>query len=211
MQGVALGGESVGAVLMTVEAAPAARHGMLGALVMAAAPLGIIMASLVLLTISKLSEAQLLDWGWRLPFLFSLLLVAVGFYIRQRVDETPVFASAHSADDTPRFPVAEIFSRFKRPLVAVTIASMAETCFIYLFNVFVLSMAQGHWGYPAQRSLVRFSQGTALHSSRFHCSGLYRIDSVVAACSALDWPLQHISVFSSCSCVRVIRQRSLLS
>jgi MFS transporter, MHS family, shikimate and dehydroshikimate transport protein len=190
VQGLALGGESVGAVLMMVESAPAARRGLLGALVMAAAPLGIIVASLVLLGVSRLSQQQLLDGGWRLPFLFSLPLVAVGFYFRWRVEETPDFARTQAARSAARFPVAEVFAHFKRPLAVVTVAAMAETCFIYLFNVFVLSYGTKTLGMPRTELAGAIFGGNCLAfftvplfgslSDRFGRNRMFRLGLVVA-------------------------------
>jgi len=91
LQGIGIGGEWGGAVLMVVENAPNGRRGYYGSLVQVGFPLGIAASTGVFLLISQLPEAQFLAWGWRLPFLVSIVLVGVGLFIRLRLTETVAF------------------------------------------------------------------------------------------------------------------------
>ena len=91
LQGIGLGGEWAGAVLMVVENAPARSRGLLGSMVQLGYPIGNLAAIGALALLSRLPEADFLAWGWRIPFLISILLAGVGLYIRMQLEETPVF------------------------------------------------------------------------------------------------------------------------
>lgn len=137
LQGFALGGESVGAVLLTVEGSPASKRGLFGGLIQAAGPASVVLASLATALVVRLPEDQLLSWGWRIPFLASLALVAVGLYVRARVQETQTFAAARR--DVPKVPLLEVLEHHRRPVIIVLVLSIAETAFFYLTVTFSLS------------------------------------------------------------------------
>jgi metabolite-proton symporter len=139
LQGFALGGESIGALLLTVESSPQARRGFYGSLVYAAGPFSIVMATLAVTLVSRLPEADLLSWGWRLPFLVSIVLVAVGVYVRLRVEESASFAKAAASREIVRVPLLEVFRRFPKPTAITLLVSLAETSFFYLTAIFVLA------------------------------------------------------------------------
>lgn len=112
VQGLALGGEWGGAVLMAVEHAPASRRGFYGSWVQIGVPAGTLMANLVFLLIaSALSDEQLLAWGWRLPFLASALLIVVGLYIRLNITETPAFERNVNHAEVARLPLFEVLRK----------------------------------------------------------------------------------------------------
>jgi MFS family permease len=137
LQGFALGGESVGAVLLTVEGSPASKRGLFGGLIQAAGPASVVLASLATAMVMRLPEDQLLSWGWRAPFLASLALVAVGLYVRARVQETQAFVAARR--DVPKVPLVEVLSHHRAPVIIVLVLSIAETAFFYLTVTFSLS------------------------------------------------------------------------
>jgi metabolite-proton symporter len=137
LQGFALGGESVGAVLLTVEGSPANKRGLFGGLIQAAGPASVVLASLATSLVMRLPEDQLLNWGWRVPFLASLALVAVGLYVRARVQETQAFAAARR--DVPKVPLVEVLGHHRAPVIIVLVLSIAETAFFYLTVTFSLS------------------------------------------------------------------------
>src|SRR5215471_20269888 len=91
LQGIGIGGEWGGAVLMVVENSDQDRRGLFGSLVQIGAPAGLVLSTLAFSAVSKLPEAQFLSWGWRIPFLISFVLVFVGLFIRMRLIETPAF------------------------------------------------------------------------------------------------------------------------
>src|SRR5918997_5064897 len=92
LQGFAAGGEWGGAVLLTTEYAPRGRRGLYGGFVAMGVALGLLLSNVVFITFSSLPDEQFFSWGWRVPFLLSIILIGVGLYIRLRIMETPVFA-----------------------------------------------------------------------------------------------------------------------
>lgn len=137
LQGFALGGESVGAVLLTVEGSPVGRRGWFGGLIQAAGPASVVLASLATAAVMRLPEDQLLSWGWRIPFLVSLGLVVVGLYVRARVFEAKSFVASRQM--APRLPIAEVFKHHRKPVLIVLMLSVAETAFFYLTVTFSLA------------------------------------------------------------------------
>jgi MFS family permease len=148
LQGIAIGGESVGGVLMTIENVAPERRGYYGSIIQAAGPVGSISASLALLLVSHLSNDALLSWGWRVPFLFSLPLLIVGYYIRSSVDESPEFEEAARRRKILRVPLMEVLRQHKSATLVVLVASMADTSLFYLATVFTLSYATKTLGIP---------------------------------------------------------------
>lgn len=148
LQGFALGGESIGALLLTVESAPDRRRGLFGALIQGAGPVGVILASAATAAVARLPEADLLSWGWRLPFLLSLVLVAIGVYVRLRVEESASFAAAAAQREIVRVPMLEAFRHFGRPIAITFCLCLAETGFFYLTAVFSLSYGTRTLGLP---------------------------------------------------------------
>ncbi|ALS66067.1 MFS transporter [Pandoraea apista] len=148
VQGFALGGESVGGLLMTVEGAPAHLRGLFGGLIQAAGPTSIVGASLAIVLITRLPEDDLLTWGWRLPFLVSLLLVALGTYVRLKVEESPSFKAAEQHRDIAKVPVAEVITHYWRPTLVTFFICLAETSFFYLVAIFSLSYGTKTLGLP---------------------------------------------------------------
>lgn len=110
LQGFSAGGEWGGAALMAVEHAPANRRGWFGGFPQIGVPLGMLLATLVLAILSATTnEEQFLSWGWRVPFLLSVALVFIGFWIRRSVDESPVFQEIKSEDEQVRLPLVQMF------------------------------------------------------------------------------------------------------
>jgi MFS family permease len=109
IQGFALGGEWAGAVLMSVEHAPPGRRGLFGSFVALGLPAGIVLSNLVFLLVSTtVAPDQFSSWGWRLPFLASGMLVAVGLWVRLGVAESPLFAEMHRRQAARRMPVLDV-------------------------------------------------------------------------------------------------------
>jgi MFS family permease len=117
VQGISAGGEWGGAVLMAVEHAPRDRRGVFGAMPQIGVPIGLLLSSGVLAVMSAIFPGDsFYGWGWRIPFLLSFLLIIVGYWVRRRIEESPVFVELAARDDQPRVPVARLFARFT-PLV----------------------------------------------------------------------------------------------
>jgi MFS family permease len=138
IQGFALGGEATAAGLMAIETSPGDKRGFSAAVIQAAGPLGVVLASFAALVISRLPEADLLSWGWRVPFLVSALLVAVGLYMRLRIEESAVF---RAAPEVAAVPAVEAVRTHWRSIVIVFFAEMAQTSYFYLTAIFTISFA----------------------------------------------------------------------
>src|SRR6202046_5395471 len=107
IQGIGLGGEWGGASLMVLEHAPADKRGFYTSFVQVGFPIGLVLATLVFSLVTKLSDADLQAYGWRIPFLLSILLLAIGTFVRSRVPETPVFESLKMRDGLSKNPFTE--------------------------------------------------------------------------------------------------------
>ncbi|MBF6348692.1 MHS family MFS transporter [Nocardia flavorosea] len=120
LQGVSAGGEWGGAVLMAVEHAPRNRRGLFGAMPQIGVPIGLLLASAMMASMDALFPGDaFLEWGWRIPFLFSVVLILVGSWLRRRVEESPVFAEIAERKEQTKAPIVELFSRFT-PLVLLS-------------------------------------------------------------------------------------------
>ncbi|GAA0325305.1 MFS transporter [Sphingomonas oligophenolica] len=154
-QGFGLGGEWGGAALLAVENAPPgwrARYGMFPQL---GAPVGFIAANgLFLLLGLWLTPAQFHDWGWRIPFALSALLVGVGLWIRLRLAETPEFAASLAEAPPPRVPLAELVRLHPGPLLIGTFGAVACFALYYISTAFALSYGTKTLGYATQPFLA---------------------------------------------------------
>jgi len=139
VQGFGAGAEYGGAVIMAVEHAPPGKRGLFGSWAPIGVTIGNLLAAGVFALFSSLPREEFLDWGWRVPFLLSVVLIAFGFYIRARVSETPVFAEIAAKNKAARSPVKEALRKHPREFIVVVGARLAENGLGYLFPVFTLS------------------------------------------------------------------------
>jgi metabolite-proton symporter len=154
-QGLGLGGEWGGAVLLATENAPAGKKSLYGMFPQLGAPLGFLCSSgTFLLLTTALNDTQLLQWGWRVPFLASALLVFVGLYVRLRLAETPEFQSALEKNERVRVPMLAVVAGHPRELVLGMLAATAIFLHFYLMTVFALSWATTALKFPRQEFLV---------------------------------------------------------
>lgn len=142
IQGLALGGEWGGGVLLAVEYSPRKNRGFYGAVPQTGALFGLALGDLTLWTLDALMpENDFLAWGWRIPFLLSVLLVLLGLWIRNRVDETPAFRKIKAERREVKVPIVEIF-RTQWPSVLKAIgAKLIETSTFFIFATFSISYA----------------------------------------------------------------------
>jgi len=149
VQGLALGGEWGGAALLLVESAPAHRKSLMGSIVQMGAPAGLLLATGVTAVSSAFAGDHFATWGWRIPFLFSAILLAVAFWIRHGVAETPEFVAMQAHDiDPPRMPLRTVFrERGKALLLAFCLASPGNVIFT-LVSAYTLSYTTVTLGMP---------------------------------------------------------------
>ncbi|OZM84400.1 MFS transporter [Pseudonocardia sp. MH-G8] len=139
LQGLSAGGEWGGAALMAVEHAPAGRRGLYGSYSQIGVPAGLILAQLVFVAVGVLDDEQFQAWGWRLPFLFSIVLVAVGLFIRLRIEESPVFKALKTDQVRARLPMLDVLRERPRELVIASVSFIANTAIGYVFLAYLLS------------------------------------------------------------------------
>jgi metabolite-proton symporter len=149
IQGFALGGEWGGAVLMSVEHAPDGRRGFFGSFVALGLPAGIILSNLVFLAASTMvGPDQFADWVWRVPFLASALLVAVGLYVRLGLAETPVFAEVLRARTARRTPVLDVIRDERRTVLLAAGSYVGISALGYIAIVYFVSYGTRELGLP---------------------------------------------------------------
>ena len=140
-QGFGVGGEWGGAVLMAVEHAPRGARGFYGSWPQIGVPAGLLLSTAVFTVFSWMPEDQFLSWGWRVPFLLSIVLVATGLVIRMRILETPAFVRIKSQAQAARQPIVEVLARYPKQVLLAMGARFAENGAFYIFSVFVLTYA----------------------------------------------------------------------
>ncbi|HEY5808199.1 MAG TPA: MFS transporter [Povalibacter sp.] len=154
-QGLGLGGEWGGAVLLATENAPPGKRAWYGMFPQLGAPIGFICSTgIFLLLTGLLTDAQFFAWGWRIPFLASALLVFVGLYVRLRITETPAFQRAVEHNERVRLPMWTVIREYPRELVLGTFAAIATFVVFYLMTVFALSWGTSALGYSRQQFLI---------------------------------------------------------
>jgi MFS transporter, MHS family, shikimate and dehydroshikimate transport protein len=162
VQGIAVGGEWGGAVLMAIEHSPLHRRGFYGSIVQIGFPLGMAIGTASFLVLAKLDESQFMSWGWRLPFLASAALVIVGTFIRLRIDETPDFKRSVREGKIARFPVLDTIRRHPKDLLVGLGARITEVSWIYVITIFGLSYAVTNMALPRTLVLGAIALGAAV-------------------------------------------------
>ncbi|WP_047492636.1 MFS transporter [Terriglobus sp. TAA 43] len=147
-QGIGLGGEWGGAVLLATENAPPNKRAWYGMFPQLGAPIGFFFSSSVFLVLSKwLTPAQFLSFGWRLPFLASGVLVLLGLYVRLTITETPVFAESMARREAQRVPILSVLKNHFGTVIAGILTSLSAFVAFYLMIVFTLTWATTALGY----------------------------------------------------------------
>jgi metabolite-proton symporter len=148
VQGVAVGGEWGGAVLMAVEHAPPGKRGFYGSWPQIGSPLGLVLSTAAFSAVGFLDDEAFLSWGWRVPFLLSSVLIIVGLVVRLRLMESPVFAQLEASGNTARMPVKEAITGHTRSILSAAGAFIIINTVFYLVTVLGLSWATTHVGIP---------------------------------------------------------------
>jgi len=154
-QGLGLGGEWGGAVLLATENAPPGKRAWYGMFPQLGAPIGFICSAGIFLVLTDaMNDAQFFAWGWRVPFLLSSLLVIVGLYVRLKLHETPAFLRAIDRNERVAVPIGAVLSRHALILVIATFVCLATFVLFYLMTVFSLSWGTGPLAYPRGEFLI---------------------------------------------------------
>ena len=140
-QGIGLGGEWGGAVLLAVEHSPRNKRGFYGSLIQIGAPAGLLLGTGAFLIVSNLPEEQFLSWGWRVPFLVSVLLIGVGLFIRLKILETPAFSQVKESGTEARMPMVEVFRDYPKNVLLTMGARLSEGQVFNIFAVFAITYA----------------------------------------------------------------------
>jgi metabolite-proton symporter len=154
-QGIGLGGEWGGAALLAAEYAPEGRRGWFGMFPQLGPSAGFLLATGSFLLLSQtLTDAQFREWGWRIPFLVSAVLLLVGLYVRLKLSETPVFARALQSHQLARTPLTELFTRHLTPLLLGALSIVVCYALFYISTVFALDYGIGTLHIPRPQFLA---------------------------------------------------------
>src|SRR5699024_5353790 len=139
IQGLAVGGEWGGAMLIAVEPAPDQRRGFAASFANMGGPAGAVLATVVMSVFTLLPDDQFLAWGWRIPFLLSAVLVFIGLVIRMKVQESPIFQKLEDKAEERKVPLLEVVSKYPKNLILGTIAGMSSYTVQGLMTVWGIS------------------------------------------------------------------------
>ena len=153
IQGLGIGGEWGGALLLATEYAPPGRRGLFGSIPQMGVTIGMVMGTLALWIMTLLPEESFMTWGWRVPFVLSALLVVFGLWIRKGIDETPEFKRVQESGEIPKLPIVETLKYHWRAVLITIGAKVVETAPFYIFSTFVVSYATANLGFTRTATL----------------------------------------------------------
>jgi MFS family permease len=172
LQGIGLGGEWGGAVLLAYEYAPPERRGFFGSIPQSGVTFGMLLSTLFIGFASLLPDQQFLSWGWRVPFILSAGLVALGLWIRNGIDETPDFTKLRTEGRVARFPVLNLLRTCRREVLTAILVKFGETGSFYMFAVFLVSYATTTLGYSRATTLTAIAVGALIATATIPLCGL---------------------------------------
>ncbi|WP_237906553.1 MFS transporter [Azospirillum brasilense] len=153
VQGIGVGGEWAGATLLVVEHVRD-RRGFYGSLVQTGFPIGVAASTAAFLLLKSLPQDALLSWGWRLPFLFSIVLIAVGAFVRFRLAESPAFEAVRAGNRLSRLPFAEVLRDHWRLCLTVLGLKISEVTWVFIITVFGISFIKDKGSVPVETYLL---------------------------------------------------------
>ncbi|MDQ0218171.1 MFS transporter [Peribacillus cavernae] len=152
-QGLGIGGEWGGSVLLAVEYSTKKNRGFFGSIPQLGVPVGMVLGTIAISLISNLPEEQFLAWGWRIPFILSAVLILIGLWIRSGIDETPAFQEAKESGNIAKIPLVETFRHHWKSVLIAAGAKFVETGPYYIFATFVIAYATNYLGYKVSTVL----------------------------------------------------------
>ncbi|WP_144511876.1 MFS transporter [Bacillus sp. FJAT-22090] len=147
VQGLGIGGEWGGALLLAVEYSPKDKRGLYGSIPQMGVTIGMVLGTVALSIMTLLPEGSFMTWGWRIPFIFSALLVVFGLWIRKGIDETPSFKKVKESGEIPKLPIVDTLKYHWREVLIAIGAKVVETAPFYIFGTFVVSYATTNLGF----------------------------------------------------------------
>lgn len=172
IQGIGIGGEWGGALLLAYEYAPEKRKGFFGSIPQAGVTIGMLLATFIVSLMTLLSEEAFLSWGWRVPFLLSSVLVLLGLWIRRGIDETPDFKRLKQAGQVAKAPLRETLKHHWREVLIAAGLKVVETAPFYIFSTFVVSYATATLNYQKSQALEAVTLGALVATIMIPLMGL---------------------------------------
>lgn len=154
VQGLGAGAEFGGASTLLAEHAPQARRGFYTSFAQTGVQIGLLMGTIVFLLIGLMPDEDLLDWGWRIPFLVSFAMIGVALYVRLRIEESPIFIKMRTTQAVVKLPVLDAVRRYPKNMLIGVGAHIADTALVYLCATFVVSYVTGTLGLPRSVALT---------------------------------------------------------
>lgn len=172
IQGMGIGGEWGGALLLAYEYAPEKRKGFFGSIPQAGVTIGMLMATFIVSLMTLFSEEDFLSWGWRIPFLLSSVLVLLGLWIRKDIDETPDFQKVKSSGQVAKAPLRDTLKHHWREVLIAAGLKVVETAPFYIFSTFVVSYATTTLTYQKSQALEAVTLGALVATIMIPLMGL---------------------------------------
>ncbi|TWT25338.1 MFS transporter [Planomicrobium sp. CPCC 101110] len=154
VQGLGIGGEWGGALLLAVEYAPEEKKGLFGSIPQMGVTIGMLMGTVALWIMTLLPDDSFMTWGWRVPFILSAFLVIFGLWIRKGIDETPAFKQVQESGEIPKLPIADTLKYHWREVLIAIGAKVVETAPFYIFSTFIVSYATTNLGFSRTNALT---------------------------------------------------------
>ncbi|GJA01511.1 MFS transporter [Enterobacter cloacae] len=172
IQGIGIGGEWGGALLLAYEYAPEKRKGFFGSIPQAGVTIGMLMATFIVSLMTLFSEEDFLSWGWRIPFLLSSVLVLLGLWIRKDIDETPDFQKVKASGQVAKAPLRDTLKHHWREVLIAAGLKVVETAPFYIFSTFVVSYATTTLTYQKSQALEAVTLGALVATIMIPLMGL---------------------------------------
>ncbi|EOZ7622382.1 MFS transporter [Enterobacter mori] len=172
IQGMGIGGEWGGALLLAYEYAPEKRKGFFGSIPQAGVTIGMLMATFIVSLMTLFSEEDFLSWGWRIPFLLSSILVLLGLWIRKDIDETPDFQKVKQSGQVAKAPLRDTLKHHWREVLIAAGLKVVETAPFYIFSTFVVSYATTTLTYQKSQALEAVTLGALVATIMIPLMGL---------------------------------------
>ncbi|WP_447854043.1 MFS transporter [Enterobacter mori] len=172
IQGMGIGGEWGGALLLAYEYAPEKRKGFFGSIPQAGVTIGMLMATFIVSLMTLFSEDDFLSWGWRIPFLLSSILVLIGLWIRKDIDETPDFQKVKKSGQVAKAPLRDTLKHHWREVLIAAGLKVVETAPFYIFSTFVVSYATTTLTYQKSQALEAVTLGALVATIMIPLMGL---------------------------------------